>query len=135
MECSIMFNPSGSLHSISSPFCRGPPRAHWPLLALAETWQKPGLKFFNAVIRFVPLVNSHPFYSLFSISELKHRSASMLHWYHNVSHNRSALIAHSTCTGPGYLEIIDPEEEIINMMGVFIADIRGPVSGPALRYR
>ena len=32
----IMFNPSFSLQTISSPFRRGAPRAHWPELSLAE---------------------------------------------------------------------------------------------------
>ena len=35
-ESIIMFNPSHSRHTISSPFRRGTPRAHWPELALAE---------------------------------------------------------------------------------------------------
>lgn len=35
-----MFNNSGSLRTISSPFQRGARSAHWPELALAETQYK-----------------------------------------------------------------------------------------------
>ena len=35
-ESITMFNPSFSLRTISSPLCRGAPRAHWPELSLAK---------------------------------------------------------------------------------------------------
>lgn len=70
-----MFNPSGSLRTISSNFRRGTPRAHWPELALAEAQHKVFLHRNNP-----PSLSDlqHPFYSLLSTPDLKRlRGVSM----------------------------------------------------------
>ena len=39
-ESVIMFNPSYSLRTVSSPFRRGAPRVHWPELSLADAFHR-----------------------------------------------------------------------------------------------
>ena len=68
-ESIIMFNPSFSLRTISSPFRRGASRAHWPELSLAEASHLLG-QF------------HHEFYRFFIVVELKSFLAvSMKQWY------------------------------------------------------
>ena len=77
-EYSLMFNPSGTLRTLSSPYRRGAPRAHWPELALAEAQFKISTRRNS-----IPPLGSlyHPFYTLFTISDLKAlRGANMPNW-------------------------------------------------------
>ena len=66
LESLIIFNNSFSLRTISSPFRRGAPRAHWRELAIAETVHRTtvlsqGAPFFGQF--------SHEFYQFFTIVE------------------------------------------------------------------
>jgi|Cyp1metagenome_2_1107374.scaffolds.fasta_scaffold33645_4 hypothetical protein len=74
-ESIIMFNPSHSLRTISSPFRRGAPQAHWPELALAEAAHRVhrATMFHNSP----PLLGqfTHSFYQHFTIIELKQFSS------------------------------------------------------------
>ena len=77
-EYSLMFNPSGTLRTLSSPYRRGAPRAHWPELALAEALFKISTRRNS-----IPPLGSfyHPFYTLFTIADLKAlRGANMPNW-------------------------------------------------------
>ena len=77
-EYSLMFNPSGTLRTLSSPYRRGAPRAHWPELALAEAQHKIATRRNS-----IPTPGSlfHPFYILFTIADLKSlRGTNMPNW-------------------------------------------------------
>jgi hypothetical protein len=77
-ESIIMFNPSHSLRTISSPFSRGAPRAHWPEVSLAEAAHRATILQNSS-----PLLGqfSHSFYQHFTIVELKQfSSVSMKQW-------------------------------------------------------
>ena len=70
-EYSLMFSPSGTLRTLSSPYRRGAPRAHWPELALAEAQFKISTRR-NSI---------PPFYTLFTIADLKAlRGVNMPNW-------------------------------------------------------
>ena len=78
-EFHICFNNSLSLRTISSPFRRGAPRAHWPEIALAES-----AHCLQHLRQNPPVLGHflHLFYSHFTIVELKTFSAaSMKQWY------------------------------------------------------
>ena len=79
MESLIVFNNSYSLRTISSPFRRGAPRAHWPELTLAEAVHRSTVLSNGA-----PYLSqfAHEFYQFFTIAELKNFSrTSMKNWY------------------------------------------------------
>lgn len=83
-ESKIMFNPSFSLRTISSPFRRGAPRAHWPELSLAEASNRYSVLNTSAPLlgQFSTLMNYHESYRFFTIVELKSFAASsMKQWY------------------------------------------------------
>ena len=78
-ESVIMFNPSYSLRTISSPFRRGAQRAHWPELSLAEAFHR--FTIFNTSAPLLGQAN-HELYRLFTVVELKNFSAAgMKQWY------------------------------------------------------
>ena len=108
-EYSLMFNPSGTLRTLSSPFRRGAPRAHWPELALAEAQFKISTRR-NSIP--TPGDLFHSFYTLFTIADLK--SLRSTNFYHSSDTND---FSYSLRTGT--VEIITPQKEIINPLGVF----------------
>ena len=78
-ESLICFNQSYSLRTISSPFRRGAPRAHWPELVLAEASHRAYL-----LHQAPPTLGDfqHSFFQHFTIVELKHfSSTSLKQWY------------------------------------------------------
>ena len=89
LESLIIFNNSFSLPTISSPFRRGAPRAHWPELALTEaihrtTVLSQGASLFGQY--------PHEFYQFFTTVELKNFShTSMTNWY-DTTHSLKILL-------------------------------------------
>ena len=89
-ESIIMFNPSFSLRTISSPFLRGAPRAHWPELSLAEAFHRYSVFNTSAPLLWQFL---HEFYRFFTIVELKAFAASsMKQWYDTTRFLRVLLL-------------------------------------------
>ena len=77
-EFHMCFNNSLSLRTISSPFRRGAPRAHWPEIAFAESAHVLQRNINPPVLGFF----LHQFFTHFAIVELKTFSAaSMKQWY------------------------------------------------------
>ena len=77
-EFHMCFNNSLSLRTISSPFRRGAPRAHWPEIAFAESAHGLQRNINPPVLGFF----LHQFFTHFAIVELKTFSAaSMKQWY------------------------------------------------------
>ena len=80
IEHSLCFNKSLTLRTISSPYRRGAPRAHWPEIVLAESQ-----------FRFLCLINGtrpepgnflHPFYTHCTLQQLREWvSPPMPQWY------------------------------------------------------
>lgn len=94
LEYSIMFNSSGSLRTVSSPFRHGAPRAHSPEFALAESQREVLLH------RYIPPRPSNslnPFHSLLSIPDLKQlRGTSLRQSYSTTDQLRLLLpLAHA----------------------------------------
>ena len=80
IEHRICFNNSRSLRTISSPFRRGAPRAHWPEIALAESQYR--LQCYRDNNLPSPGENLHPFFEHFTLQELKiWNHPSMTQWY------------------------------------------------------
>ena len=93
LEHKITFNPSMSLRSINSLFRRGAPRAHWPELALSEATFKLQIFRTNAPN---PGEFTHPYYTHFTIAELKsYSSTSMKNWY-NTTHQLHTILPVAT---------------------------------------
>ena len=88
-ESVLIFNPSYSLRTISSPFRRGAPRVHWPEWSLAEAFHR-----FTILNTSAPLLGqfNHEFYRFFTVVELKNFSAaSMKQWYDTTKYLRVLL--------------------------------------------
>jgi hypothetical protein len=89
-EHQICFHSSYSLRTISSPFRKGAPRAHWPELALAEASNK--VQMITRKQMPAPGEFLHEYYQLFTIQELKNFvSSHMPRWYNTTPHIRRIL--------------------------------------------
>jgi hypothetical protein len=89
-EHQICFHSSYSLRTISSPFRKGAPRAHWPELALAEASNK--VQMITRKQMPAPGEFLHEYYQLFTIHELKNIvSSHMPRWYNTTPHIRRIL--------------------------------------------
>ena len=69
LEHNVSFNDSHSLRTISSPFRRGAPRAHWPELALSEASH--GLSFLRLHQGPASHLSTHPIFNTSTLATIK----------------------------------------------------------------